>query len=60
MSSTLLQGEKLVDFCKELDIEQNKNTKILVKIIDNKKAEYYNSDTDKFEKIELEVAKKYI
>lgn len=60
MSSTLLQGEKLVEFCKELDIEQNKNTKILVKIIDNKKAEYYNSDTDKFEKIELEVAKKYI
>lgn len=60
MSSTLLQGEKLVNFCKELDIEQNKNTKILVKIIDNKKAEYYNSDTDKFEKIKLEVAKKYI
>ena len=54
----ILEGDKLKEFCKELNIDCN-TSKILIKI-NNNKAEYYNFDDDCFYGLDLEIAKKYL
>ena len=54
----ILEGDKLKDFCKEMNIN-SETSKILIKINDNR-AEYYNFEDDCIFELNLEVAKKYI
>lgn len=56
--SVILDGEKLKQFCNELNIKHDV-PKIIIKIIDNK-AKYYDFENDCFKKIDIEIAKKYI
>lgn len=53
----ILKGERLKNFCKELNLDSNPS-KILIKIT-NDRAEYYNFDDDCFYKLDIEKAKKY-
>ena len=53
----ILREEELVRFCKELNI--NCNMKSILIMIDKKQAEYYSID-DCFHKLDLKIAKKYI
>lgn len=54
----ILEGEKLKEFCNELNID-SKTSKILIKI-NNNKAEYYNFEDDCFLGLDLEIAMKYL
>lgn len=57
--SILLKDDKLREFCKEINIDCNNTSAILIKINKNK-AEYYNFDDDCFYKLDLDIAKKYV
>lgn len=54
----ILTGERLKDFCKEVNISID-SEKLLIRI-NNDKAEYYDSEKDCFCELELDVAKKYM
>lgn len=54
----ILREEELVRFCKELNI--NCNMKSILIMINKKQAEYYSIDDDCFHKLDLKIAKKYI
>lgn len=54
----ILRDEKLLDFCKDLNLDSNIKT-ILITINDNI-AEYYNPIEDCFYKLDIRIAKKYI
>lgn len=54
----ILEGDKLKEFCKELNID-SKISKILIIINDNR-AEYYNFENDCFFELNLKIAKKYL
>lgn len=54
----ILRDEELLNFCKELNIDSN--MKSILIMINGNKAEYYNSEDDCFYKLDLEIAKKYI
>ncbi len=59
MQTNKLLKEKEKDlFCKELNITNNP-TVVLLKINGNK-AKYYNPTDDRFYKLDIEIAKKYI
>ena len=58
MITKILRDEKLLDFCKELNLDSNIET-ILITINDNI-AEYYSINDDCFHKLDLKIAKKYI
>ena len=55
--ATILTGEKLDDFCRELNIDSNVS-KILIKINGNR-AEYYNVEDNNSYELDIEIAKKY-
>ena len=54
----VLRDEELVRFCKELNI--NCNMKSILIMIDKKQSEYYSIDDDCIHKLDLKIAKKYI
>ena len=56
--SYLLEGNKLKEFCEEMNIKSNP-LKILIKVNDDK-AEYYNFDDNKLLELDILIAKKYI
>ena len=43
--SAILSGEKLENFCKELNIDSSNVSRILIRI-NNNRAEYYNFEDD--------------
>ncbi len=57
--SAILSGEKLENFCKELNIDSSNVSRILIRI-NNNRAEYYNFEDDCFYELDMEIAKKYI
>lgn len=57
--SAILSGEKLENFCKELNIDSSNVSRILIRI-NNNRAEYYNFEDDRFYELDMEIAKKYI
>ena len=54
----ILTGERLKDFCKEVNISIDSD-KLLIRI-NNDKAEYYDSKNECYIELELENVKKYI
>lgn len=54
----ILTGEKLKDFCREINIDSNVS-KILIKIKNNS-AQYYNVEENSSYELDIEIAKKYI
>lgn len=58
MESILLEGTKMLEFCKELNIDSDV-PKILIRINDNH-AEYYNCNDKCFYEFDIEIAKKYL